>query len=213
MATGLRLRPRRVTLLAGLASGCILLGAALIACASNDGPGYAQSSSSSGDLPDGGGADAEAGLPQPQGSLCQGLVVAPKEIDEVTQAGGALPPIGGVVAPGTYDLEGLYTYGPVDAGADAGEQPIEGLSGRSGRGTLVVTKDTLAFIEAYGPTGALPPAAATGYAYTAAGTTISAARVCPETVATKDIPYSAVGDSLALFVDSTHRVVFRRRPQ
>lgn len=201
-----------MTFLAGLASGCLLLGAALVACGSDDGPaGYAQSSSSSsGDLPDGGGrADAEAGLPRPQASLCEGLVLAPREVAEVHQPGDAPLPLGGELVPGTYDLDELYSSGPL--GVDAGEQPLESLSGRNGSATLVVTTNTLAFIESYGPTGALPPPTATGYAYSAAGTTISAARVCPETVSTKGIPYSAVGGSLALLLDPTHRAVFRRR--
>jgi hypothetical protein len=30
---------------------------------------------------------------------------------------------------------------------------------------------------------------------------------------TKAIPYSAVGDSLAIFVDPNRRVVFRRQPE
>ena len=212
MATGLRLRPRGVALLASLAGGLVLCAAAVSAC-SGGSPGYAQSSS--GAPPKGDAStSAEGGtLPSPQPDLCKGGVLGPQAIAELTQVGSPPPPIGGAIAVGTYDLAELNVYRTADAGADSGEGPPgEGLSGRSGNATLVVTTNTLAFIEAYGKTGALDPAAPSGYAYSAAGTAISAAKVCPETVATKGIPYSAVGDSLALFVDPAHREVFRRRP-
>jgi hypothetical protein len=208
------LRPRRVTLLTALA-GASLLAAAISACSSDGPSGYAQSSSS-GAVPEGGTptGDAEAGLPQPQEALCKGLVIGARVIDELGEPSKVPTPYGGAIKLGTYDLDELYAYGGApDAGADGGEEGGEFLTGRSGTGTLVVTTKTLAFIEAYGPKGTLPAPVATGYAYSAEGTTISAARVCPETIATKAIPYSCVGDSLALFVDPTHRLVFRRRPE
>jgi hypothetical protein len=195
-----------------LASAGVLLAAAITACGS-DAPGPAQPSSSSSGAPVDGGTDAEAALPQPRPTLCEGL--APSTvIDEISRNPPAPPPLGGTIAVGKYDIDELYDYGGVDAGPDAGaEPPNSGLSGRSGSGTLVVTADSLAFLEAYGPTGALAPPTVTGYAYTAEGTTISAAQVCPTTAPTKAIPYSASGNSLALFPAPSRRIVYRLRPE
>ncbi|HSO37733.1 MAG TPA: hypothetical protein VLT33_34640 [Labilithrix sp.] len=202
-----------MTLLAALAGASVLCSTAVIACSSD--PGYSSSSSSSGAVPDGGpSSDAEAGLPQPNDALCKGLVIGPRVIAEVGENMSTPPPLGGTIALGTYDLDAFFVYGAFDAGAsDGGEQVNEVITGRSGTATLVVTRNTLAFVETYGPTGALPAPTTTGYAFSAEGTEISEAKVCPETAPTRTMPYTAVGSSLALFVDPTHRLVFQKRPE
>ncbi len=201
-----------MTWLAGVAaSGALFAAAAILSACGSDNPPPA---GSSGTVADGGGpADSAPGLPNANGKLCVALDRG-KTVAELGENMDVPPPLGGAIKPGTYLLDGLYVYGPIDAGPDAGpEVPNEALTGKSASGTLVVTSSTLAFLQAYGPTESLGAAAATGFAYTAADTTISAAQVCPSTEPTRSIPYSAVGDSLALFVEPKRRVVFRRKPE
>jgi hypothetical protein len=79
----------------------------------------------------------------------------------------------------------------------------------------VLTQETLGLVEAYGSDadGGLPAPSVRGYAYYPLNGNIYAAEVCPEAIPTKTIPYTAVGDTLSLFIDATHREVFRRRLQ
>ena len=183
---------------------------ALTACSSDNPPPAGSSGTVATDGGDGG--ETGPGLPNPNDELCVGLDGG-KTVAEIGQNVDPPPPLGGAIKGGTYLLDELYAYGPIDAGPEAGpEPPNEALTGRSGTGTLVVGKGSLAFIQAYGPTENVGPAAATGFAFTAEGTDISAAQVCPTTESTKAIKYSAVGDSLTIFVEPSRRVVFRRQP-
>lgn len=183
---------------------------AVVACSSNDPPPAGSSGTVATD--GGGGGDTGPGLPNPNDKLCAALDGG-KTVAEIGQNMEPPPALGGPIKGGTYLLDELYAYGPIDAGPEAGpEPPNEALTGKSGTGVLVVGTGTLAFLQAYGPSANVGAATATGFAFTADGTDIAAAQVCPTTASTRTIEYSAVGDSLAIFVEPKRRVVFRRQP-
>lgn len=153
--------------------------------------------------------DGAVPLPGPQPAVCEGLAPGTRIIGELAHAGDPPTPYGGPIAAGTYELTGLDYWGPFDAGTDP-EPPNEGASGRSGSGTLVVTKNTLAFVRAFGASdGTLGAAETEGYGYLAEDAGIAMAKVCPDVAVTTQLGYSAVGSSLAIFVDANHRELYR----
>jgi hypothetical protein len=193
------------------ASAVLFTALVLVACGGDD----ASSSSSSGQppSPDAAALPETSNLPALNPALCEKLPLGTKIVDELAMSGDALPPLGGAFAPGIYDLEELDAYNAFDAGISDVEHPTEGVTGRSASAILVVTSNTFAIVEAYGTGGNLDPPTNRGYDYYPRDTTIYWARVCPDALATKGIPYSAVGDTLAIFTDENHREVFRRRPE
>lgn len=194
---------------------CILsLGAVLVMACGDDRP-----TASSGDRgganyvsvgTDDGGTTSDAAVPLPdlQPDVCKAITLGSRIVDELAHAGDPPVPYGGTVAPGTYELDALDVWAPFDAGTSA-EAPSEGASGRSGSGTMVVTANTIAIVEAYGPSGGpLGMPDTRGYGYVADQTDLAAAEVCPNAVATTRIGYSVSGEYLAIFVDATHRATF-----
>jgi hypothetical protein len=212
------LRPRRIELAAALTLAVTVGGVSTMACGTSDGSGSSSSSgaSSSGVTPvDGGVADVDL-TPRLQPERCNGLVPSQRVVSEVALSGDPPAPAGGAVSLGTYDIDQLEAYRSFDAGTPGVEQPSAGLTGRTVSATLVLTQDTLGVVEAYGSDadgGGLAAPSVRAYAYYPIHGNIYAAEVCPEAIPTKAIPYTAVGDTLSLFIDATHREVFRRRLQ
>jgi hypothetical protein len=137
-------------------------------------------------------------------------------VDEVGVAGDPPPPLGGAIAPGTYVLTSMNAYvGPIPGGGanDGGEDPHgPGLTGRAGRGTLVITADVIRFIGSRGAANqSLPTDVHGAMFWKSVGTSIETTEACPDPRAKKAIPYSAVGSALALFVDPKHREIYDRR--
>jgi hypothetical protein len=149
----------------------------------------------------------------PPADLCdsptqQGGVIAEQRI-----VGAPPPPLGGAITPGTYTLAEADAYGPsqpLDAG-DSGETSGGGLTGVSGRATLVVTASTIRSFGSRGPSASLPADAVSGSSYTIVGTSLATTAACPTAGAQKTIPFSSVGGGLALFVDASHRELYARR--
>lgn len=196
----------------------VLLGGVAVACSSSDRPAAATTSSSSSSSSSAGGevtdagedVDAEAGLPTENDDVCKNLEAPAAPLMEISEPFAAPSPSGGTIMPGTYELDALYTYGTgvtMDGGEGTGGN--EGLSGNSGVGTLVITTNTMAFNEAYGPNDSLPAVAARGYAYYGNGATLYAAQVCPTVTATAPLPYSAVGATISFFPTANRRVVYK----
>lgn len=183
------------------------------ACSDDD----KSSSSSSGFVPDGSastteastGVDAATITPRPD--LCQGLKRETDPVQELELLGDAPAPLGGTIAPGTYDLAELTAYGYV-RDADAGDEaPSSRLTGKAAQITLIVTKFEMRRIEARGAANsdtATWPEKTSAVLYRTTGTDILGTGVCPETSLPAPTAYSAVGTGLALFVDKTHRELF-----
>ena len=103
---------------------------ALTACSSDNPPPAGSSGTVATDGGDGG--ETGPGLPNPNDELCVGLDGG-KTVAEIGQNVDPPPPLGGAIKGGTYLLDELYAYGPIDAGPEAGpEPPNEALTGRSG---------------------------------------------------------------------------------
>lgn len=171
--------------------------------------GGAGSADASGSPDDGGGV-------QPRPALCQGLALGGKLVEELSQPGPAAVPLGGTVVLGTYAAEELDVFGDFDGGTPDGGEGAPGpqATGRTVDSTLIVTKDTLQIVEAYGTIGGatLGPTATRAYAYVAKDSALNAAQQCPASAPTAPIGYTAVGDALALFPDANHRQVYRLKP-
>jgi hypothetical protein len=206
------LRSRRV---AAAALALLVSGAAALAtgCGGSDGPGSSSTSSSGTPLLDSGAPDVDL-TPRLQPERCVGAPLQAKQVPEEATSGAPPPAFGGPVILGTYDIDRLEAYNAFDAGAGDVEQAQSGVTGRFASAVLTLTNDTMILVESYGASaGSLGPPAIHGYAYYPLKDTLFAAQVCPAAVATKPIPYSAVGDSISLFLDDTHRMVLRRRAQ
>jgi hypothetical protein len=136
--------------------------------------------------------------------LCDGLVQKGASVSETVVASDPPPPLGGTIPDGTYVLTEMTEH---SASGDAGAP-----SGRIGRGTLVVKDNTLAFLGARGTEGAaLPADVATGFTFTANGTSLGTTSVCPVSGTAGALPYSAVGSGLSFQVDPTHRETYTRQ--
>jgi hypothetical protein len=190
------------------------------ACSSSDHPAATANVGSGGGANDGGatsdgGASADGGSVAVRPELCQGVDAGPTAADEVSQAGPPSVPLGGTLRLGTYNVEEYDVYGAFDAGTgDAGDGPpgVQA-TGRTVSGTLVLTKDVLQIVEAFGtPGGSLGAPTTRAYAYVVKGNALNAAQQCPTSAATSGIGYTAVGDALALFPDENHRQLYRLRP-
>lgn len=157
---------------------------------------------------DGGSNDATADADA--GNLCAGITQEGDPADEIALSGSAPPPLGGVIADGTYILTELTAYGQQTSN-DAGEGTT-GLTGVVARATVVFAGGTLKKIEARG-TKAVPPTsdAVTGASFVVNGTSLQTTSVCPTAGTTKSIPFSAVGGGVALFVDATHRELYTKK--
>lgn len=203
----------------------VLVAAALLfglapACGSSDHPAPAGSSGGS-VVEDAGGGTSDAsgstdgGVVQSRPELCQGLVLGGTVVEELSQPGPAAVALGGTLVLGTYAAEELDIYGSSDAGAPDGGEGAPGpqATGRTVSSTLVVTKDTLQIVEAFGTVGGSLGAPTTrAYAYVPKEKSLNAAQQCPTTAATLPIGYTAAGDALALFPDPNHRQVYRLQP-
>jgi hypothetical protein len=180
----------------------------IAACSSDSHPpaggGVTTTGSSSGNpggVGDAGDLDAGDG-----GSACspeplQGAIVAENLLNQNPPA-----PLGGPVAPGTYELVELDAYDPT--------KPSPSQTANSAQITIVIDGTNLKTIahRSVADAGA-PVQTVTSVAYKTNGTSLDTTSVCPTAGATKAIPYSAVGtNSIALFVDATHREVYQLRP-
>ncbi len=193
------------------------LSLSLVAC-SSDRPSASSNSGTGAAGLDAGTSDAATsidGAVSPRPDLCQGLTSSAMVAEELSQAGPAAVSLGGTLVFGTYDAEELDIYGAFDAGAPDGGEGSPGVraTGRTVSGTLVLTKDTLQIVEAYGtPDESLGPPTTRAYAYVLKDKSLNAAEQCPMTAATQPIGYTVAGDALALFPDPNHREVYRLRP-
>lgn len=183
------------------------------ACSSDDSPGSSSGirgfPEDSGNPTEGGGSDAS-----PDSGLCTGLSLGGDTIAELAVEGEVPPALGGAIVPGIYDLSELQVYGVFpDAGTvDGGEPPpVNPLTGKAARATVIVLPNSLRFVEARGTADALGPENARAFEYRADGTAMSATQVCPSAAPAKVIPYSSVGSGLALFPDPNHRELYVRR--
>ena len=160
------------------------------------------------------GPDAASITPRPD--LCQGLTLGTAPVDELELAGDPPVPLGGELLAGTYDLTELDVYaGPsapedMDAGGHGPSFPR--LTGQSANATLIVSEFAIRTVEVRGPSGsAPPPERARAALYRIDGTSLGATAVCPATALPSAIPFSVVGEGLAIFSDARHRELYLRR--
>lgn len=187
----------------------------LAACSDDDMP----AASSSGTTPvqaDGGGGAPEASASQitPRPDLCASLALGGEAVTELRLRGDAPPPLGGVLAPGTYDLVELNEYaGSASPETDGGEDaPSTVVTGRQAQITIVVTEFELRVIEARGNVGALAAPTTRAMLYRTEGAYLLGTLVCPSTALPATIPYSAAGAGFAIFPDAKHRELYVLRP-
>lgn len=207
--------------IAGFTFFACIVAAALATACSDDAPpaaGTAGSSGSSGLPAEGGtgpGATSDAAGITPRPDLCQAATSGGDRVSELELPGEPPPPLGGTIAPGTYDLVELNAYADPKAPADAGEEgPQSRPTGQAAQITIVVTQNELRFLEARGPADSeagWAPATARAMLYRTDGTSLVMTAVCPATAAPAGLPFSAVGNGFALFVDPSHRQLFVAR--
>jgi hypothetical protein len=201
--------------------GFVIFGGALVVAACSDGDRPAPVGSSSGTPVDGGPGgpdstteDAAVVDPAVHAGLCEGAPQSTTAVAEVGVEGNAPPALGGEISPGTYILAEMNVYGAQVPKPDAGDEtPGPGLSGVVGRGTLnVFATGVLRIASARGnDANNLPPEKTDGFLFTKNGTSLDVTPVCPATGPKKALPYSAVGNGIALFVDATHRELYVRQ--
>ncbi|MDB4933820.1 MAG: hypothetical protein JWP87_792 [Labilithrix sp.] len=197
---------------------CMLVVSAALAAASgacsDDG-----ASRPNGAAPEAGGfetpVDDAAVTTTPRPDLCTGVTRSGEQVAELELPGEPPPPLGGPVIPGTYELTELNAYvTPPAKGPDAGEDeaPHARLTGRSAQITMVVTATELKIVEARSTgDGSLGGESARAMIYGVRDKSLSVTAVCPSAAAATSLPFSAVGGSLAIFVDPKHREVYTRR--
>jgi hypothetical protein len=147
------------------------------------------------------------------GGACDGPTQLGEPLGEMRFAGDAPPPLGGVLADGTYILSSRDAFGAPPTSEDGGGAADSGSGGSSDvkRATMVIFGATMKFSASKGPAGStLPADTVTGFSFATAGTTINATPVCPAGPPLT-IPYSAVGTGIALYLDSTHRELYVRQ--
>ncbi|MBS2011871.1 MAG: hypothetical protein JST00_03195 [Deltaproteobacteria bacterium] len=192
-----------------------LLVAALVAACSTSDPKEAVSSSSGASGSSSSGEVPTIGRRAFPERLCDPL---PQHGEEVVELGyGDTQPEGegGRIIPGTYVLHELRAFkipqAPVPPDKDVVPLPK---TGRRARATIYVTSDALRFNE--GRTegeGALPGTDKTrGFSYKIVGKSISLTSECPTRETKSTIPFTAQGEFLILYVDSTHAEVYQRLP-
>jgi hypothetical protein len=85
-------------------------------------------------------------------------------------------------------------------------------TGRTAKSTLVLTATSLAIALQLGDNdGGTPVETITAWTYTLEGTVTSRSGVCPAGAPSGAVPYTAVGNTLAIFADTTHRYVYQKR--
>jgi hypothetical protein len=152
-----------------------------------------------------GGLDGEAG----SAAACNGVTQQGTSVAELMIDGDPPPPLGGTIAPGTYVLTELDSYGPLQSN-DAGTQG--GLTGVVGRATLVVTANTLTVLGARGTSAApLPADTVTASSFAIADTSLQTKTLCPTAGTAATVPFSSVGGGLALFVGTKRRELYTRQ--
>ncbi|MBX3201629.1 MAG: hypothetical protein KF894_26065 [Labilithrix sp.] len=155
-----------------------------------------------------GGADAGDSR-----GACEADRVQTGELVEEERTDRPAEPFGGELREGTYVLRDMFLYVPSEG--DGGEseddpKPELGKTGRGGVATLVVTATELTFYGARGDRDALPAATTSSMSYTISDTKLVGQRICPPPRGAQEIPFSAVGNGLSLFLDATHRETYIR---
>lgn len=210
-------------------AGALTISLAILACSGSDHPpaigstGPSGSSGSVGDAagrnPDGGPGDGALpdGRPPPDdggygdgaidASACQGLAFVGSFIDEQGVASVAPAASGGAITPGTYDLEALSHYDPAAAA---------GPTGRVAQSTVVITANRLTISENRAmrlPGGGTSAATQTtsAYSYMLKNQNLYTGTLCPNAGEETILPFTATTDTLMLFPDTTHSLLYRRR--
>ena len=206
---------RKKTIGGALATACLLAVTSVAACSGTEHPPTGDPGSSGGPGPytpageAGTGADAS-----PRTDLCEDLAPGGELLPSMTLPGEPPPPLGGALSPGTYDLTSLYLYGGSNGDT---EDPDASLPPRppseSAQATLVVTADTIEIARGAGAAddGGFADATISYGWIRVDGTDLVVDELCP-TRQTSRIPYSAVGDAIALYTATNRREVYSLRP-
>lgn len=168
-------------------------------------------------LADGGDAGPDASVITPRPDLCEGLSLDTDRVPEIEYYDDPPPALGGEVQAGTYELTELAVYAGEDARPEpdgGADPPTARFTGRAAKGTMILTEFEMRIIEALGQDseGGLGPPESRASLYRVDGANILATSVCPTTALPAPIPFSAVGDTLALFPDPKTRMLYRLRP-
>lgn len=163
---------------------------------------------------DGSAVDAASITPRPD--LCMGLTRGGDAVPEIEVRGNSPPPLGGTIAPGTYDLRELTAYaGDAADGTDPEDVPSSRLTGKAAQITVLVTDNSLRFVEARGAmteqVATLAPETTRATLYRVEASSLVMTAVCPATAAPSPVSFSAVGTGLAIFPDGKHRELYGLR--
>lgn len=206
---------RRLRLLGPTLGTTAALVLALAACSDDDGNPAPAGSSGTPPVTVDGGRTPEASVSQitPRPDLCEGLTLGGDPVSELRLSGEPPPPLGGALAPGTYDLVELDEYTGASPDPDAGEDaPTSGTTGRQAQASIVLTQFELRVAEARGAVGAQGEKQARALLYRTEGNYLIGTAVCPSTALPASMAYSAVGNGFAIFPDARHRELYVLRP-
>lgn len=130
------------------------------------------------------------------------------EVQELAITSEPPPALGGTLSAGTYALSEMNAYVGEETTPPAG--PGGGLTGTTGRGTIVIAGTRMRVLRARTGGDAGAQTEEGSYAFEVKGATLHKTKTCASATDERPLPFTATPSGFALFVDGRHRELYVR---